>query len=270
MICILPIQVLSCSKAKTLNIMRSLKLFSFLLPLLLPLLSISQTKVDTINVLKTNRTKPAFYKAPNGKIYPVKFVADPSAPFTTQSIKCGEDLFSGKHRAKAKTSFVKGVPVKSFSSILKLISSLTADAEMQTKLTKSSPRIAEENIRVRLTSNIFLYAMKKEADNDYHVIIGDNKVKSKATLLNVEISGVPKTSTASAKAAIQKVRDFFEDNFVELCGSKYAVFSTKPIPIAIEGSMFFDIDHPAGQVGPTGLRPKTAWEIHPISKIVFK
>ena len=236
----------------------------------LPVFCYGQAKRDTIAVLKTNRSKPAFYKAPNGKIFPVKFIADPDEQFAIQSAKCGEDIFSGKDRAKAKTGFVTGVAVKSFTSILQLISLLPEDDEMETKLDKKSPRVAEENVNVRLINNIFLYAMKKEGDNDYHVIIGDNKIRSKATLLNVEISGVPKTGTASAKAAIQKVRDFFEDNFVDLCGSKYAVFSEKPIPIVIEGSVFFDIDHKGGTVGPTGFRPKTAWEIHPISKINFK
>jgi hypothetical protein len=37
--------------------------------------------------------------------------------------------------------------------------------------------------------------------------------------------------------------------------------------VLIEGSLFFDIDHAAGVVGPEGKRPKKAWEIHPITKI---
>ena len=242
-----------------------ISLIIFLLPLFLP----AQIKKDTITLLKTNRTKPAFYKAPNGKVYPVTFVSDPDESFSTQSAKCGEDLFSGKDRAKAKTSFAKGIPVKAFSSISQLINSIPLDADMQSKVTRTSLRIAEEKVYVRLTKNVFIYAMKKEGDNDYHVIIGDNKIKSQATLLNVEISGVPNNGDAASKKAIQEVRDFFEENFVQLCGSKYAVFATKPVPISIEGTIFFDIDHPAGQVGPTGLRPKTAWEIHPISKIAF-
>ncbi len=249
--------------------MPTLKIFIFLLFYITPFLSIAQTNRDTIVTLK-NQTKRAFYKAPNGKIYPVKFIADSNEPFSTESAQCGEDEFSGTDRAKAKTSFVRGVPFKSFASIAALAASLTKDSEMKAKLKRTSPRIAEEKKNVRLRNNIFLYAMKKEGDNDYHVIIGDNAVKSKATFFNVEISGVPQTGTAANKTAIQTIRDFFEDNFVELCGSKYAVFSAKPIPIAIEGSMFFDVDHSAGTVGPNGFRPKTAWEIHPVSKITFK
>ena len=225
----------------------------------------SQIK-DTITVLKTDRTKPAIYKAPNGKLYKVTFVSDPSAPFGIETLKCGEDTYSGRDRAIAKTSFVKGVTTTSFNSISQLIASLTPDAAIRQKLTRKSKRISDEQKNVRLEKNIFLYAMKSESDNDYHIIVGDNKTLSKATLLNIEISGVPKTGNA----AIQKVRDFFETNFVQLCGTKYAVFTGNPIPIKISGSVFYDVDHPAGQVGPTGLRPKTSWEIHPIAAITMK
>jgi hypothetical protein len=38
----------------------------------------------------------------------------------------------------------------------------------------------------------------------------------------------------------------------------------------VTGSLFFDVDHPAGAVGPQGHRPQTAWEIHPISSIAFE
>ncbi len=232
--------------------------------------SYGQNRHDTITGLKTNRTKPAFYKAPNGKIYPVSFVSDHNETSMIESSKCGEDLFSGKDRAKAKTSFVNGVKFKSFTSITSLISFLTKDSEMENKVNRRSLRVVDEKINARLTNNIFLYAMKKEGDNDYHVIIGDNKVKNLATFLNVEISGVPKSGNVSTKKAIQKVRNFFEKNFVDLCGSNYAVFSTNPIPVTIEGSLFFDIDHKGGTVGPKGFRPKTSWEIHPISKIALK
>ena len=31
----------------------------------------------------------------------------------------------------------------------------------------------------------------------------------------------------------------------------------------------FDVDHAAGVVGPGNFKPKTAWEIHPITKLEF-
>lgn len=242
------------------------KLISSLIFILCSFMATSQPIKDTITELKTDRTGQAIYKAPNGKTYKVRFVSDPSVPFSPQTLKCGEDIYSGKDRAAAKTSYVKGISTTSFNSIAQMLASLPSDATIRPKLTTKSKRIADENKNVRLDKNIFLYAMKSESDNDYHIIVGDNKTLSKATLLNIEISGVP----ASGNAAIQKVRDFFETNFVKLCGTKYAVFTGNPIPIKISGSVFYDVDHPAGQVGPTGLRPKTSWEIHPIADITMK
>ena len=46
-----------------------------------------------------------------------------------------------------------------------------------------------------------------------------------------------------------------------------------PIPVQIEGSLFFDITHATGQKpGPATLRQyaPTIWEVHPLSKIVFE
>ena len=44
-----------------------------------------------------------------------------------------------------------------------------------------------------------------------------------------------------------------------------------PIPVRVTGSLFWDIEHPPpNTVGPTDRRPKTAWEIHPVTKIEFE
>ena len=220
----------------------------------------SQSFTDTITTLKTNRTKPAVFKATNGKFYKVTFVSDPSQ---LTPGNCGEVVFAGKDRGAAKTSFVTSAAAKSFNSVAELIATLTPDSIIRPKLTRNSKRIADEQKNARLEKNIFLYAMKNETDNDYHLIIGDNIKFSKATLFNIEISAVPK----SGNATILKVRNFFKNNFGNVCGPKYAVFKDDPIPIKVSGSLFYDVDHPAGQVGPVGMRPKTSWEIHPIASI---
>jgi hypothetical protein len=98
------------------------------------------------------------------------------------------------------------------------------------------------------------------------VIIGDKKNHKQATLLNVEVAGLANTDVAS----LQRIRDFFEDNFVNVCGSKYVVFVDNPIPVTVEGSLFYDIDHKPGQVGPAALRAKTSWELHPVTKLSKK
>jgi hypothetical protein len=72
---------------------------------------------------------------------------------------------------------------------------------------------------------------------------------------------------------LKKTRDnyksFFSNN---LPGLTYD-FYDPPIPMEVEGSMFFDMSHAEGsKPGPKSLRSKipTIWEIHPISKIVFE
>jgi hypothetical protein len=40
-----------------------------------------------------------------------------------------------------------------------------------------------------------------------------------------------------------------------------------PTHVQVTGSLLYDIDHAAGAVGPTGHRPKSAWEIHPVTSI---
>jgi hypothetical protein len=88
-------------------------------------------------------------------------------------------------------------------------------------------------------------------------------------LFNSEISGIP----ASGQQEIVKARqDFIAAMNLDdtKCMSNYVVFLSPPVEISIEGPVFFDTEHAAGAVGPTyqgiKLKPKTAWEIHPITK----
>jgi hypothetical protein len=52
-------------------------------------------------------------------------------------------------------------------------------------------------------------------------------------------------------------------------GSGYRKY-TFPIPVVVDGSLFFDVDHAAGVVGPAGMRPQTAWEIHPVTRLALQ
>jgi len=70
------------------------------------------------------------------------------------------------------------------------------------------------------------------------------------------------------KEARTAFKDFFREHGDQF-GSSYKKFDP-PIPVRVEGSLFFDLDHAAGVVGPQGMRPSTAWEIHPVTKIEFE
>src|SRR5262249_4522058 len=112
-----------------------------------------------------------------------------------------------------------------------------------------------------------LFAVKKESDNDYHLILDDDGDIEEGAKFNVEISGVP--TEGPDIADIRKVREKFKDHFDGDPPKKYKPFFDPPKRVVIEGSLFFDADHPAGQVGPEGYRPASAWEIHPVKSIQF-
>lgn len=178
------------------------------------------------------------------------------------------DAFSGSARKTAKLSFATPTAYLGYPTINALRAFLPTDAFMLSLgITNSSPRVANENHKDSVTHS-YLYAISRESDNDFHMIIGDSN-PVEGNLYNCEASGNP-VSTASSYTAINAVRTYLKNYFnLNLCISGYTKFSPA-IPVKLlKGSLFFDIDHTAGTVGPTGLRPSTAWELHPISAISF-
>lgn len=113
----------------------------------------------------------------------------------------------------------------------------------------------------------WIYAIKYEADQHLHVILGSDPDIDEEPFFSAEISGLP-LSSSSAHSTLLKVRQTLADILGNELpgGSKYRKYK-RPIPVVIEGSLFFDIDHKAGVVGPEGMRAETALEIHPVTKI---
>jgi hypothetical protein len=184
------------------------------------------------------------------------------------------DEFFGEARKAAKLALADA-PVENLADVGALIESLASKSAMirhRPKITtdQDSGRVAEENRNVRLRA--FLYAASREADNDFHLIIGDDPNSEPPVYLTSEISGLPPAdsdSFAALKSARDAYKTFFGDN---LPGASYD-FYDPPIPIEIEGSLFFDMSHARGRSpGPPSLHPDmpTIWEIHPVSKIVFE
>jgi hypothetical protein len=132
----------------------------------------------------------------------------------------------------------------------------------------TSDRVKDEKRNVQVTGHI--YAFKKESDNDYHVILGNAPDAATAQFLNVEVSGIPVGGTMANRSTLVGVRKEFKDAFgLGPNGPAGYTRLDPPVPVRISGSLFWDVDHAPGVVGPTGLRPKTAWEIHPVSQIEF-
>jgi hypothetical protein len=193
-----------------------------------------------------------------------------TAPFYPGAVACSADEFAGVDRAIAKTHLTTS-PVKTFHNIDKFFSSglLISDNQMmhhQPAIDKSpqSPRVKEELFDI-IVDTAYIYGLYREADNDFHMIIGNGKKGAAMKLLNVEIAGLPNTGNE-----LKAVRDTIIGKFGNLaCGDGAFKPVGKFIPISVEGSFFYDIDHQPGLVGFGLYKPKTAWEIHPVKRIVF-
>jgi hypothetical protein len=204
-------------------------------------------------------------------------VADPDSEIEKFELPPGglaaasPDNFHGTDRKAAKISISDG-STQTFSDLAALLDSslFLPDDQMVNHdppipKTANSGRVEEEQHNVVVTA--FLYASAKEPDNDFHCIVGTEPGQP-PRFLNVEVTGLP--LSGPFRAQLKTVRDKFKEFFgQDLPGKGYSKFDP-PIPVRISGSLFFDVDHPAGAVGPTGLKPTTAWEIHPVTDIEFE
>lgn len=135
-------------------------------------------------------------------------------------------------------------------------------------------RVSEEQDNVQVEG--WIVATKKESDNDFHVILAASHSEAETThpdrwhLMNVEISGLPSPPNAgSARLAAARAafKGFFVPTVPDSPASSYVFVD--PVHVRVDGALFFDVDHPAGAVGPGSFKPMTAWEIHPVSKLEY-
>ena len=192
------------------------------------------------------------------------------------ALPAGDD-FQGNDRKAAKLS-ISSAKVENFKDLKDLIPSLTAEVTMKNHKPNigkdpASNRVKEEQRNVHVSA--FLYAASREADNDFHLIIGRDPKAIPEMYMTMELSGLPPStdpSFAKLKAARDAFKKFFKDSGHQLPGLTYD-FPTIPAPVEIDGSLFFDITHATGpRPGPKSLKNKmpVIWEVHPITKIVFK
>lgn len=184
------------------------------------------------------------------------------------------DQFRGTARKAAKLSIVDA-PTENFNDLRDLIATLPSIQAMVNhnppiSTGSNSNRVAEEKRNVRL--RVWLYAASRENDNDFHLILGRAPGLTPKIYMTMELSGLPPNSSphfAKLKIARDSYKTFFGNN---LPGGSYQHYNP-PIPVEIEGSLFFDMSHSTGsRPGPQVLRNNmpTIWEVHPISKIVFE
>lgn len=183
------------------------------------------------------------------------------------------DKFAGTSRKAAKLS-VADARTEKFSDLSALVATLPAHKFMKDKKISTdakSNRVAEEKRNVRLGA--FIYAASVEKDNDYHLIVGRDPGAGEPVYMTMELSGLPASnvkSFAALKAARDAFKKFFDKVFDGNLPGKSYDFYDPPIPIQVEGSLFWDVNHSTGgRPGPQSLRPDmpTIWEVHPISKL---
>jgi hypothetical protein len=183
-----------------------------------------------------------------------------------------DNTFQGTSRRAAKIS-IADATMESFDDPSDLIDTLpdidTMASHPDISKDRSNDRVEQEKRNVRVSA--FLYAASLEEDNDYHLIIGRDPGKP-AKYMTIEISGLPPSNSAHFEK-LSEARDAYFEFFGDgLPGTSYD-FYDPPIPVEIEGSLFFDLSHVhGGRPGPSKLRPKmpVVWEIHPVTKIVLE
>lgn len=220
--------------------------------------------VSAYRILRTTEVDP--YEPPVGRAEVASFsAAQPAGDL---------DSFLGTARKAAKLS-LSSAPVESFTAVSALIHKLPSDTQMialhpPISTAPNSKRVQQENRNVRVRA--FLYAASREADNDFHLILGEDPTAKPSVYMTVEVSGLPPPPN-NAFAKLKAARDAFKTFFgVHLPLASYD-FYDPPIPVEIEGSLFFDMTHAqGGRPGPATLRPHmpTIWEVHPLSRITFE
>ena len=252
------------------NCMKFILLISALLQLLFSFgqkkkspLSVKRNFITSLKVYQGNDT---LFKSKHNHLYKLTFIRDEELKSLASPMTCTSNSFAGTARKLSKTSIASAHPqIMTFQNF---IQSLPADklmtANPSINSSPNNPRVNQENRNISL-SGIYLFGIKRESDNDYHLIIGDKTGK----YFNVEISGLPLPSStyyqALLKARAQADTYFGKPNCNQ---GGYAIFA-QGIKIQLSGSTFYDIDHAPGTVGPQGYKPTTSWEIHPVTDIKF-
>lgn len=229
----------------------------------------------TYNIISTTETD-SYEKSAPAKNVPklLQSTPSPSSAAVAAALKSkppAGDNFGGTDRKAAKLSKGTG-PTEPFSDLKDLIASLASESTMINHKPKiatnaNSGRVKEEERNVRVSA--FLYAASREADNDFHMIIGRDHTATPEMYMTMELSGLP-PKNAPTFADLNNARKAFKKFFGKnLPGMTYD-FYDPPIPVQIEGSLFFDMTHAKGsRPGPPSLKSRmpVIWEVHPVTSI---
>jgi hypothetical protein len=233
------------------------------------------TETDTY---ERTPTAVAFRKALAGQKQPVVSSLVAAAKLSPAKPQAGldaaaaarSDNFAGTDRKAAKLSIASS-PTQTYKDVSQLIATLPSVDQMvalNISQLATSNRVSVENRNIHVTG--FLYAASREADNDFHLIVGLDPKGGTETYMTMEVSGLP-PANAPSYAALNATRTAYKNFFTNknLPGAGYH-FYQPPIPVQADGSLFFDVKHAKGQApGPPSLKSRmpTIWEVHPVTNI---
>ena len=238
-------------------------------------LSAAAAPVEPLVSLKTGRV----YSLIDDLAEEESYEKDVRVPLPTAKGIDQFNSFTGKSRRVAKVT-IADAAIEDFGSVSELFTGankLMPDDQMAEldipsgRGSEGSDRVAAEKRTLRVRG--FLYHYSKQDDNDYHLIIGDPPGTPGMRFMNVEVSGLPTDEdepTPVILNTLKTVRDGFKSQF-HLTNAKKRKVVDPPIEVIVTGSAFWDAEHPPPRtVGPKDFKPKSAWEIHPITNIVFE
>jgi hypothetical protein len=192
--------------------------------------------------------------------------------FVQPPLDCSSEVYpSNGIRGPVKTS-VAEASMESFPNLLEFMATLPTPYYMRNQSAlvenkRSTTRVEEEQRNVTIET-CYIHFMIREKDNDYHLIVGDNADREKSKFFNVEVSGLPASSSSPGYTQLANARKAFQNRFGTYCKSYYDR-EMKPVKVRISGSLFYDIGHGDSVIGPKGYRPTSAWEIHPVTALEF-
>ncbi|MBS1513875.1 MAG: hypothetical protein JSS63_02510 [Bacteroidetes bacterium] len=189
---------------------------------------------------------------------------------------CDGEAYDGSDRKNVKTTYY-AYRLETFQTLSDFLETLPKDSDVGSNeeepisTGEDSRRVVAEKRRIYIKQT-WVYAFARQADEDYHVIIGSSDKKSESEFFNVEISGLP-GRRSNSYPKMKKVRGDFKEIFgIDECKTGYVKFYNNPIKISLKGIAFFDQLHfkRRNAIGPKEARGKTYWELHPVYEIKTK
>lgn len=184
--------------------------------------------------------------------------------------------YHGTYRKTSKTAIVRNnngnvAPVQTFPSLKSLKNTLGDDTTMRNKYPDLSNKQSNALRKPEELRNVevvaWLYDAKHQSDNDFHIVLGSTAIRSTALFMNTEIAGLP-LAPGDDQDRLKAARQQF---LTIIPSGRYTTEHTEsPIKVKVRGSVIFDGDHQPGCLkcpGPGYAKPKSVWEIHPITSI---